>query len=85
MDHEAEEEQVPDENPLQGRQCRRTARTVPILPPALRFGSLYYRMTRHNSDTQYPATFNQEKAGPLEYFQLFLSEDIFALLVQNTN
>ena len=84
-DHEAEEEEVQDENPLQGRQCRRTARTVPILPPVPRFEPLYHRTARHDHHIRYPATFNREKAGPLEYFQLFLSDDTFTLRVQNTN
>lgn len=74
-----------DENPLQGRRCRRTARTVTILPSTLRFEPLYSRTARHDRHTLYQATFNRQKAGRLEYFQLFFSDNTFTLLGQNTN
>ena len=85
-DHEEEE----TENQEPRRSCEgseegiRVTGRLPALPPAPQYAPLCHPKARHDHQAQCPAGF-APNSSPLDYFQLFFDDDLFDLLVQNTN
>ncbi|PWW74291.1 hypothetical protein C7212DRAFT_365300 [Tuber magnatum] len=58
-------------------------RRLPALPPVLEYTPLHHPTARHDRQAQFSDGFKAE--SPLDYFQLFFDDNLFDLLVKNTN
>jgi len=85
-DHEEEEteNQGPGRSYEGNEEGIRATGRLPALPPAPQYAPLRHPKARHDRQAQYPAGFAPD-SSPLDYFQLFFDDDLFDLLVQNTN